>query len=145
MAKFVLDGKDFGTPLSEASFLVRRLGNYENVRSKEAINLAYMRLSHFGIFSRNRVRELFYAETYPRNKVSSVEMDALRSAVGAISKRTANVWEQSYEITIEDLRKALATLARQIKKMDPSFDHSSIEALSAAPLGEVRRKDQDRR
>ena len=144
MANFALDGKDFGTPLSEASFLVRQLGNYKNVRSKEAINLAYMRLSHFGIFSRNRVKELFYGETYSRNKVSSLEMDAIRSAVSAMSKRTADVWrrqEQTNDITIDDLREALAALARQIKKMDPSFDHSSIEALSTAPLGEGGRKD----
>jgi hypothetical protein len=144
MANFALDGKDFGTPLSEASFLVRQLGNYKNVRSKEAINLAYMRLSHFGIFSRNRVKELFYGETYSRNKVSSLEMDAIRSAVSAMSKRTADVWhrqEQTNDITIDDLREALAALARQIKKLDPSFDYSSIGALSGTPLDEGRRKD----
>ena len=144
MANFALDGRDFWTPLSEASFLVRQLGNYKNVRSKEAINLAYMRLSHFGIFSRNRVKELFYGETYSRNKVSSLEMDAIRSAVSAMSKRTSDVWhrreQQTNDITIDDLRNALATLAKQIKKMDPSFDHSSIEAISNAPLGEGRRK-----
>jgi hypothetical protein len=139
-----LDGKDFGTPLSEASFLVRQLGNYKSVRSKEAINTAYLRLSHFGIFSRNRVKELFYGETYSSNKVSSLEMDAIRSAVSAMSKRTVDVWhrqEQTNDITIDDLRNALATLARQIKKMDPSFDHSSIEALSSSPLGKGGRKD----
>jgi hypothetical protein len=144
MANFALDGKDFGTPLSEASFLVRQLGNYKNVRSKEAINIAYMRLSHFGIFSRNRVKELFYGETYSRNKVSSLEMDAIRSAVSAMSKRTSDVWhrrEQTNDITIDDLRDALATLARQIKKIDPSFDDSSIEALSNTSLDEVRQKD----
>lgn len=142
MAKIVLEEKgDLWTPLSEASFLIRKLGNHQNVRSKEAINLAYMRLSRLGIFSRNRVKELFYGETYARNKVSSVEMDAIRSAV---SKLTADVWnrkERTSDITIEDLRSALAMLARQIKKMDPSFDHSSIEALSTSPLGKVSRKD----
>jgi len=144
MANFALDGKDFGTPLSEASFLVRQLGNYKNVRSKEAINLAYLRLSHFGIFSRNRVKELFYGETYSRNKVSSLEMDAIRSAVSAMSKRTSDVWhrrEHTNDITIDDLREALAALAKQIKKIDPSFDDSSIEALSNASLGKVGRKD----
>jgi len=143
MANNALDRKAFGTPLSEASFLVRQLGNYQNVRSKEAINLAYMRLSHFGIFSRNRVKELFYGETYPRNKVSSAEMDAIRYAV---SKLTAGVGrrEQNSDITIEDLRNALAALARQIKKLDPSFDHSFAEALSAAPLAKVLSKDSSR-
>jgi hypothetical protein len=133
--------KDFETPLSEASFLVRQLGNHPNIRSKDAINLAYVRLSHCGIFSHNRVKELFYGNPNSRIKVSSMEMDAIRSAV---SKLTAGMWDRkdrTNDITIDDLRNALATLARQIKKLDPSFDDSSIEALSAPAYGAVSRKD----
>jgi hypothetical protein len=129
MANFALD---------EASCLVRQLGNYKNVRSKEAINLAYMRLSHFGIFSRNRVRELFYGETYSRNKISSLEMDAIRNAA---SKLTTDL-ERTNDVTIEDLRNALATLARQIAKLDPSFDHTQIKALSNASLAKVSSKNR---
>ena len=47
------------------------------------------------------------------------------------------------DITVVDLRNALAALAKQIQKMDPSFDFTSIEALRPSSLGEVSSENAD--
>lgn len=110
----------FMSALYEASFLVRQIA--APATGKAALLQAYRKI---GTWTYNRVKDIYYADR--RARISADEIDALRTITRAGQcKNNARATDPS----IAELREQLALVVSHLQRIDPTFHHPSIEALS---------------